>query len=79
MARRQECVSFAFPPLLSGVEFLSDIASTIRGDGRYDIAARPLTAACSPPEEFMLDLVYVISAVGLFALIALVARGVERL
>ena len=33
----------------------------------------------SPPEEFMLDLVYLIGAVGLFGLVALVAWGVERL
>jgi hypothetical protein len=30
-------------------------------------------------EDFMLDLIYVIGAVGLFALIAYIARGVEKL
>ncbi|WP_187270572.1 hypothetical protein [Lacisediminihabitans profunda] len=33
----------------------------------------------SPAEDPMLDLVYVVGAVGLFALVALVARGVEKL
>ncbi|WP_394768134.1 hypothetical protein [Lacisediminihabitans sp.] len=33
----------------------------------------------SPAEDPMLDLVYVVGAVGLFALVALVAWGVEKL
>jgi hypothetical protein len=31
------------------------------------------------PEEPMLDVIYLIAAIGLFGLVALVARGVEKL
>jgi hypothetical protein len=48
--------------------------------GDKNVPTRPNgRAAKSSPEDTMLDLVYLIGAVALFAIVALIARGVEKL